>query len=70
MQRALSWDGIIPQRYRDWQPFSAEDIRKIRDSIVQQRTGDRPFEIISRRSDRDWSSSCLPVRRSRRDMVG
>ncbi len=47
MQRALSWDGIIPQRYRDWQPFSAEDIRKIRDSIVQQRTGDRPFEIIA-----------------------
>src|SRR6267143_22284 len=47
MQRALAWDGIIPQRYRDWQPFSAEDIRKIRDSIVQQRTGDRPFEIIA-----------------------
>jgi hypothetical protein len=36
LHAALSW-GIIPQRYRDWQPFSAEDIRKIRDSIVQHR---------------------------------
>src|SRR5438876_3993433 len=46
MQRALSWDGITPQRYRDWHPFSAEEVRKIRHSIVQQRTGDRPCDLI------------------------
>jgi hypothetical protein len=47
MQRALSWDGIIPQRYRAWQPFSADELRGIRDYVFKQRIDDRPFEIIA-----------------------
>jgi hypothetical protein len=47
MRRALSWDGIIPQRYRDWQPFSGDDMRRIHDYIFEQRIDDRPFEIIA-----------------------
>jgi Luciferase-like monooxygenase len=43
MQRALSWDGIIPQRYREWQPFSADEMRTIHDYIFEQRIDDRPF---------------------------
>jgi len=47
MRRALSWDGIIPQRYRDWQPFSPDEVRSIRDYVFKQRTDNRPFEIIA-----------------------
>ncbi len=47
IRRSLSWDGVIPQRYRDWKPFSADDIRKIHDYVVTQRGDDRPFEIIA-----------------------
>jgi len=47
MRRALSWDGIIPQRYRDWKPFSADDIHKIRDYVATRRGDNLPFEIIA-----------------------
>jgi hypothetical protein len=47
MRRAVSWDGIIPQRYRDWQPFSADEMRKICDYIFERRSDHRPFEIIA-----------------------
>jgi hypothetical protein len=47
MRRALSWDGIIPQRYRDWQPFSGDEMRGIHDYIRQHRTEARPFELIA-----------------------
>jgi alkanesulfonate monooxygenase SsuD/methylene tetrahydromethanopterin reductase-like flavin-dependent oxidoreductase (luciferase family) len=39
MQRAISWDGIIPQRYKEWRPFSPDDIRQIRDYIAERRPG-------------------------------
>jgi hypothetical protein len=47
MRRALSWDGIIAQRYGDWQPFSADGMRRIHDYVFEQRVDDRPFEIIA-----------------------
>jgi hypothetical protein len=47
VRRALSWDGIIPQRYKDWQPFSAEEIRKIRDYVAEQRPVEQSFDIIA-----------------------
>jgi hypothetical protein len=55
MRRALAWDGIIPQRYRDWRPFSADDIRRIRDYVVEQRSDDRPFDIIAGGMSEDGS---------------
>jgi hypothetical protein len=40
VRRALAWDGIIPQRYRDWNPFSPEEYQMIRDEILRQRGGE------------------------------
>src|SRR5437016_4367307 len=36
-----------PAALSDWQPFSAAEMRRIRDYVIEQRTDDRPFEIIS-----------------------
>ena len=47
MRRALAWDGLIPQRFRDWQPFTAEDIRKVRDYVLEHRSSGGPFDIIA-----------------------
>jgi len=46
MHRALDWDGIIPQKFRDWHPLSADDIRKVRDYVGTHRQAKGPFEII------------------------
>src|SRR5438093_631376 len=47
MRRALAWDGIIPQRFNDWTPFAPDDIRAIRDYVLEHRTTDTPFDIIA-----------------------
>jgi hypothetical protein len=46
VRRVLAWDGIIPQRYRDWNPFSPEEYRMIRDEILRQRDGES-FDIVA-----------------------
>lgn len=46
MRRALAWDGIIPQKFREWQPLSADEIRKISEHVSEHRTAKDPFEII------------------------
>jgi len=50
MRRALSWDGIIPQKFRDWHPLSADEIRKVSDYVVRNRNGQGSFEILCGRS--------------------
>jgi alkanesulfonate monooxygenase SsuD/methylene tetrahydromethanopterin reductase-like flavin-dependent oxidoreductase (luciferase family) len=47
MRRALAWDGIIPQRYKEWQPFTADDIRRIRDYVLAERLNARRLEIVA-----------------------
>jgi hypothetical protein len=46
MHRALSWDGIIPQKFRDWHPLSPDDIQKVSDHVAKHRQAKGPFEII------------------------
>ena len=50
MRRALSWDGIIPQKFRDWHPLSADEIRKVSDYVARNRNGQGSFEILCGRS--------------------
>jgi alkanesulfonate monooxygenase SsuD/methylene tetrahydromethanopterin reductase-like flavin-dependent oxidoreductase (luciferase family) len=48
MQRAMAWDGLIPQRYNDQRPFSADDIRRIVEYAAQHRPVSKgPIDIIS-----------------------
>ena len=46
MRRALTWDGIIPQKFQDWHPLSAEEIRKVSDHVARHRKDKGPFDII------------------------
>jgi hypothetical protein len=48
MRRALAWDGLIPQRFKDHRPFSPDDIRKIAQYVAENRpAGKGPIEIVS-----------------------
>lgn len=46
MNRAVQWDGIIPQRHKNPQRFGPEDIRAVRDFVDKNRTNKTPFDII------------------------
>lgn len=46
MRRALSWDGIIPQKFRDWHPFSPEETRKLAGYVAANRSDKDPFDVI------------------------
>ena len=48
LRRALAWDGLIPQRFRDHRPFSPDDIRKIAEYAAENRPGSKgPIEIVT-----------------------
>jgi len=46
MRRALSWDGIIPQKFRDWHPLTPDEVEKLSAHVAAHRPGKTPFEII------------------------
>lgn len=48
LRRALAWDGLIPQRFKDQRPFSPDDIRKIAEYAAKNRGASKgPIEIVS-----------------------
>jgi alkanesulfonate monooxygenase SsuD/methylene tetrahydromethanopterin reductase-like flavin-dependent oxidoreductase (luciferase family) len=47
MQRALRWDGIIPQKYRSMSRLTPDEIRAMKQFIDEQRTATTPFDIIA-----------------------
>jgi hypothetical protein len=46
MQRALRWDGIIPQKYKSMERMTPAEVRKLREFVVQHRSSCEPFDIV------------------------
>jgi Luciferase-like monooxygenase len=46
MQRALRWDGVIPQKYKSMDRVTPAEVQAIRQSADEQRTKTTPFDII------------------------
>jgi alkanesulfonate monooxygenase SsuD/methylene tetrahydromethanopterin reductase-like flavin-dependent oxidoreductase (luciferase family) len=46
MQRALRWDGIIPQKYRSMERLTAAEVRKLKQFVDQHRSSSEPFDIV------------------------
>lgn len=51
MARALSWDGLIPQRFRSGtghpEPLTPDDYREVKAYVDDHRTADGPFDITA-----------------------
>jgi alkanesulfonate monooxygenase SsuD/methylene tetrahydromethanopterin reductase-like flavin-dependent oxidoreductase (luciferase family) len=47
MQRMLSWDGVIPQKYNSYDPLSPDEIRQLVAYVAEHRTRQGPFDIIT-----------------------
>jgi hypothetical protein len=47
MRRTVAWDGIIPQKYNSYEPFSPDDIRELCAYIAEHRSAKTPFDIIA-----------------------
>lgn len=47
MRRALSWDGVIPQKYNSYDPLSPDEIRQLRAYVAEHRAGQGAFDIIT-----------------------
>lgn len=46
MNRAIQWDGIIPQRHKNPQRLSPEDVQAIKDVVDKSRSKPGPFDIV------------------------
>ena len=46
MQRALRWDGIIPQKYKSTARMTPAEVKKLRQFIDARRTSVTPFDIV------------------------
>lgn len=47
MERALKWDGIIPQKYKSMSRMTAAEIRELKRYVDDHRKQDSPFDIIA-----------------------
>lgn len=47
MQRALNWDGIIPQKYKSMNRMTASEIRELKRFVDEHRQQTSPFDIIA-----------------------
>ncbi len=45
MQRAIRWDGIIPQKYKSMARMTAVEIKKLK-QFVERRRSSAPFDIV------------------------
>lgn len=46
MERALRWDGIIPQKYKSMERMTPAEILKLKQFIDERRSEPTPFDII------------------------
>lgn len=46
MQRALRWDGIIPQRYKSMTRMTAAETRRLKRYVDSHRSASTPFDIV------------------------
>ena len=46
MQRALNWDGVIPQKYKSMARMTPAEIREMKLFIDERRTRTTPFDIV------------------------
>lgn len=46
MQRALRWDGIIPQKYESMARMTAAETKKLKRYVDSHRAASTPFEIV------------------------
>jgi hypothetical protein len=47
MERALRWDGIIPQKYKSMTGMTASEIRELKRFVDEHRQQTSPFDIIA-----------------------
>jgi Luciferase-like monooxygenase len=47
MQRALNWDGIIPQKYRSMERMTPDEVRELKHYIDQHRSQTTPYDIVA-----------------------
>jgi alkanesulfonate monooxygenase SsuD/methylene tetrahydromethanopterin reductase-like flavin-dependent oxidoreductase (luciferase family) len=47
MERALKWDGIIPQKYKSMSRMTAAEIKKLREYVDKHREQTSHFDIIA-----------------------
>ncbi|HSB09766.1 MAG TPA: LLM class flavin-dependent oxidoreductase [Blastocatellia bacterium] len=46
MQRALRWDGIIPQKYKSMSRLKAAEIKALKKYVDEHRSLETPFDIV------------------------
>lgn len=46
MQRALRWDGIIPQKYRSMQRMTPPEVKELKKYVDAHRVSKDPFDIV------------------------
>ncbi|MFY9554319.1 MAG: LLM class flavin-dependent oxidoreductase [Blastocatellia bacterium] len=46
MQRALRWDGIIPQKYKSMSRMTPTEVKALKKYVDEHRTGKTPFDIV------------------------
>lgn len=46
MQRALRWDGLIPQKYRSMERMNVAEVRELKRFVDDHRSTDGPFDIV------------------------
>jgi hypothetical protein len=46
MERALRWDGIIPQKYKSMQPMTPAEVKELKQFIDKHRSEETPFDIV------------------------
>ena len=46
MQRALRWDGIIPQKYKSMARMTPAEVRELKQFVNEHRSLTTPFDIV------------------------
>jgi hypothetical protein len=46
MQRALRWDGIIPQKYKSMARMTPAEVRELKQFVDEHRSPSAPFDIV------------------------
>lgn len=46
MERALTWDGIIPQKYKSMEQMTPAEVRELKEFVGNHRSAGAPFDIV------------------------
>ena len=46
MERALRWDGIIPQKYKSMERMTPAEVRELKQFVADHRSSTEPFDIV------------------------